>query len=652
MWVGGEAGQVPMPDEHSVHILSDSHNGELLCRTILRPAGFAVSLVGQREQAETLLAERLPDLLVIEDQFAGGKGSELGSQLLEQYPALPVILLSSAPSDTQARQTLRLGFAGCLYPPLRGQEVLQTLQAVLQRQKRLKEWVIAETRRNTGSLQKQLDGLEALQEIGRKVTSLLDLDNVLSAVVGAAVDLTGAEEGSLLLLDEASGELYMRAARNFQEDFVRTFRLPVQESLPGQVLLNARPVVLDQSTPKKIKTAYLVSSLMYVPMLLKDRAIGVLGVDNRRSGHPFNDAQLAVMAALADYAAIAIENARLYEHSEVERKKLETILSSVGDGVLVVDNENNLLLINQAARQAFGVGEPDVTGMPVQEVIHQPELLDLLSEEHENASLQTEISLLDGRVLNAHITAIPEIGLAVTTQDITHLKELDRIKSDFVNTVSHDLRSPLTAILGYVELIERVGFVNAQQSEFIRRIQLSVQNITALINDLLDLGRLEAGFDARKDLVPLAAIILYAVEGFKGRAVQKEQTIEVDVPANLPQVLGSPIRLRQMITNLIGNAIKYTPAGGKIQVTARAEENQFIFQVSDDGPGIPSADQPYIFDKFYRAGNVSAEEPGTGLGLAIVKSIVDSHQGRIWVDSILGQGSTFTVVLPVADVDL
>jgi two-component system NtrC family sensor kinase len=641
-----------MPDEHSVYILSDSHNGELLYRTILRPAGYIASLVPQPEKVKKLLEERLPDLLVVEDQFAGGKGSELGSQLLERYPALPVILLSSAPSDTQARHTLRLGFAGCLYPPLRGQEVLQTIQVVLQRQQRLKAWIVLETRRSTGSLQKRLDGLEALQAIGRKVTSLLDLDNVLSAVVGAAVDLTGAEEGSLLLLDEASGELYMRAARNFQEDFVRTFRLPVQDSLPGQVLQTARPVVMDQAVPKKIKTAYLVSSLMYVPMMLKDQAIGVLGVDNRHSGHPFNDAQVAMVTALADYAAIAIENARLYEHSEVERQKLETILTSVGDGVLVVDNENNLLLINQAARQAFGVGEADVADMPIQEVIHQPELLDLLNEEHPASPLQTEISLVDGRVLNAHITVIPAIGVAVTTQDITHLKELDRIKSDFVNTVSHDLRSPLTAILGYVELIERVGFVNTQQMEFIRRIQFSVQNITALINDLLDLGRLEAGFDARKDLVPLAAIILYAVEGFKKWADEKEQTFGVDVPADLPQVLGSPIRLRQMISNLIGNAIKYTPAGGKIQVKARAEENQFIFQVSDDGPGIPSADQPYIFDKFYRAGNVSTGEPGTGLGLAIVKSIVENHQGRIWVDSALGQGSTFTVVLPIADIDL
>jgi two-component system NtrC family sensor kinase len=466
------------------------------------------------------------------------------------------------------------------------------------------------------------------------------------------VDLTGAEEGSLLLPDEATGELYMRAARNFQEDFVHTFRIPVQDSLPGQVLQTAQPVVMDQSVPKKIKTAYLVSSLMYVPIRFKDRAIGVLGVDNRHSGHPFSEDQLIMVSALADYAAIAIENAHLFERSEVERQKLETILTSVGDGVLVVDQENRLLLINPVARQAFGLDEADLANMPIQEVIHQPELLDILNEEHSDSPFQTEITLEDGRVLNAQVTTIPEIGVSVTTQDITHLKELDRIKSDFVNTVSHDLRSPLTAILGYVELIERVGFVNTQQLEFIRRIQYSVQNITALINDLLDLGRIEAGFDTRKEVVPLAAIIQYAVEGFKNRAVEKEQEFEIDVSADLPQVLGNPIRLRQMISNLIGNAVKYTPAGGKVRVKAQAEENQIIFQVSDNGPGIPVADQPYIFDKFYRGSNVATEISGTGLGLAIVKSIVENHQGRIWVESTIKHGSTFTVVLPVTDIDL
>jgi len=260
-----------------------------------------------------------------------------------------------------------------------------------------------------------------------------------------------------------------------------------------------------------------------------------------------------------------------------------------------------------------------------------------------------EIMLEDGRVFNALLTSIEDVGVIVAMQDITHLKELDRIKTDFVNTVSHDLRSPLTAILGYVELIERAGEINQQQREFVRRVQLSVRNITELINDLLDLGRIESGFDTRKEVVQILPIINFTLENFRNQIIEKNLKLDLSAEPELPKIFGDTTRLRQMMDNLVGNAIKYTPEGGKIQVSAHEENEQLIIRISDNGPGIPPADQPYIFDKFYRAGNVSNNISGTGLGLAIVKSIVENHQGRIWVDSSLGKGSKFTVVLPIIE---
>jgi two-component system NtrC family sensor kinase len=549
-------------------------------------------------------------------------------------------------------KALRIGFTDFLCPPLRPDDVLQAVARSLQQHKKILEWSRLECRRNTKSLQQRLDGLEALQRIGRTVTALLDLDNVLTAVVDAAVELTGAEEGSLLLLDEATGELYMRASRNFQDEFVRKFRLPIRDTLAGQVLRTGKPITLDAKTPQKIKTSYLVHTLIYVPLQVHGRVIGVLGVDNRQGGHAFMEDHLTLVSTLADYAAIAIENARLYSRTEVERKKLETILTQVEDGVVVVDHDGRLVMVNHTVRAAFELGDNHFIGRPVRDVFQHPDLVDLLSDEKRAQPTRSEITLEDGRVFNAQLTPIADVGLAVTMQDITHLKELDRIKSDFVSTVSHDLRSPLTAILGYVELIDRAGPVNEQQREFIRRVQFSVNNITALINDLLDLGRIEAGFDARKEIIPLAAIINYAVEGLRSRLVERKQELNLQVAGDLPAVLGNPVRLRQLVGNLLNNAIKYTPVDGKISLSANAEAGQIILQVSDNGPGIPPADQPYIFDKFYRASNVPADVPGTGLGLAIVKSIVENHQGRIWVESTLGQGSRFTVVFPVADEEL
>jgi two-component system NtrC family sensor kinase len=572
--------------------------------------------------------------------------------VFERDPFLPVITLIESQPEADVIEAFRRGFSDYLHLPIDTNNFQEVVSRALERRRKLQERIRLEARRDTKSLRQRVNSLETIHRIGRTVTSMLEPDSVLSAVVDAAVELTGAEEGSLLLLDEDSGELYMRASRNFQDEFANTFRLPIRDTLAGQVLRSGKPLLLDEKTPRKIKTSYLVYTIIYVPLIVQGRVIGVLEVDNRQSHNPFSDYHVTLVSALADYAAIAIENARLYSHSETERNQFENILTKIEEGVIVVDHDKRLLLMNRKARDTLGVNDQNISGKRIREVIQQQELLEVLKEAPPSTPTRVEISLEDGRVFNAQISPIAEIGIVATMQEITHLKELDRIKSDFVHTVSHDLRSPLTAILGYVELIDRVGPVNELQSEFIRRIQLSVHNITALINDLLDLGRIEAGFDLRNEIVPFSAIIHYAADGLKSRSAEKLQTLLLDIPEDLPHVLGNPIRLRQMVSNLIANAIKYTPESGKIEVLARSEDGQIILQVADNGPGIPTSDQPYIFDKFYRASNVSTDTPGTGLGLAIVKSIVENHLGRIWVDSTLGQGATFTVVLPTFDKEL
>jgi two-component system NtrC family sensor kinase len=260
-----------------------------------------------------------------------------------------------------------------------------------------------------------------------------------------------------------------------------------------------------------------------------------------------------------------------------------------------------------------------------------------------------EINFDDGRVFNAQYTPIPKIGGAVTMQDISYLKELDRLKNDFIHTVSHDLRSPLTSILGYTELVERTGPLNPNQQEFLHRLQGSVQHITTLINDLLDLGRLEAGFDTRRELVQLENVLKYSLDMFETQIKKKNIKLIVDVAASLKGVRANPIRIRQMLDNLIGNAIKYTLVEGTVRVSMSMQGEQIILKVEDNGPGIPPEEQGRVFEKFYRATNTIDGVQGSGLGLAIVKSIVDSHQGRVWVESVVGKGSSFIVLLPTQD---
>jgi two-component system NtrC family sensor kinase len=334
--------------------------------------------------------------------------------------------------------------------------------------------------------------------------------------------------------------------------------------------------------------------------------------------------------------------------SETERTRLESIISNIEDGVIVLDDKKNLVLINHKAVEAFGLDKTDHTGQPVEAVIQNPDLHALLAKSGDGAVKYYELNFNDGRVFNVQHTPIPQIGSAITMQDITYLKNLDQMKSEFVHTVSHDLRSPLTDVLGYAELVERVGPLTEQQKEFVHRIQTSVHSITALINELLDLGRLDAGFDTRHESVQLESILQYSLGLFDSLVQEKNLHIKQDIANGLPVLRANPIRIRQMIENLIGNAIKYSPVGGEIDVRVQAEDRQIIFEVKDAGPGIPLNDQAHIFDRFFRGSNVS-ETKGTGLGLAIVKSIVDSYHGRVWVESVLGEGARFFVVMPASE---
>ena len=333
--------------------------------------------------------------------------------------------------------------------------------------------------------------------------------------------------------------------------------------------------------------------------------------------------------------------------SESERTRLETVINSIHDNVLIMDEENLILLVNPAMCASFGLDEKTIIGKPVMDVIQHPDLRALIMSNGNHDPLHHhEVSFPDGRVASAQLTAIPEIGYAVTMQDITYLKEVDRIRNEVVHTVSHDLRSPLTSVIGYTELIARAGSLNDNQQDFLKRIQESVQHITTLINDLLELGSIEAGLDTRREWVQLDGLLLYTLDMLQGQIKSKHIKVNTDISQSLPALRANPIRLRQVLDNVVGNAIKYSNRDGEVKISIRAEGDQVILQVTDNGPGIPIQDQAHIFDKFYRGRNMDSRE-GSGLGLAIVKSIVDAHQGRIWVESNLGQGSTFFIVLPV-----
>jgi signal transduction histidine kinase len=230
------------------------------------------------------------------------------------------------------------------------------------------------------------------------------------------------------------------------------------------------------------------------------------------------------------------------------------------------------------------------------------------------------------------------------------LKELDELKSDFVATVSHDLRAPLTFMRGYTTMLPMVGDLGEKQRDYVDKILQGVGQMSELIDDLLDLGRVEAGVGLERKPCHLGTILIEAVDGMRARAIAKEITLRLEPPQGAAVVAGDAALLRQMVANLVDNAIKYTPNGGTVAVGLSVHDQQAAIHVADTGIGIAPDDQVRLFEKFYRIKRRrdTADIPGTGLGLAIVKSIVERHGGRVWVESELNKGSVFHVLLPLA----
>ncbi len=336
---------------------------------------------------------------------------------------------------------------------------------------------------------------------------------------------------------------------------------------------------------------------------------------------------------------------------EAEHHKLEAVLANTEDVVLLVQESdaNRVILANRAACEAFGI-EGHATGRPLADISCDEILTDVFHRVKVSGKpAHAEIPLPDDRTLNAHVTPIPGVGRVAVMQDITHLKELDRMKSEFVTTVSHDLRSPLTSVKGFADLLPMAGPFNEQQMDFLNKIHHGIETITDLITDLLDLGRIEAEVNLEMQPCDLRPIVEKAITDLHNHAILKNQSLQWNIAPDLPPVKGNPLRLGQVMHNLVGNAIKYTPDGGQITVTVTREDGHVAVAVQDNGLGIPPADLPYIFDKFYRVKTKETEHiGGSGLGLSIVKSIIEKHHGRIWVRSKHGLGSVFTFMLPAA----
>jgi signal transduction histidine kinase len=369
-----------------------------------------------------------------------------------------------------------------------------------------------------------------------------------------------------------------------------------------------------------------------------------------RGPQAFEVGMLDLLAGFANQASLAITNARLLSGTEAERERLAAILDAMPEGVLVVDAEDRLQYANPTAEAMLGshfLG----AGRLVGESITPAELVTFLMESAVQPR-SLEFAGAEGRRLQGVVRSVRSadgagVWQVCVLQDVTAFRQLDELKTEFVHTVSHDLRRPLTMMEGLVHMIEMLGPLNAAQQEYARRIRLSAQQMNRLVKDLLDLGRVESGAEIRRTPVKLQEVVARVAEELKPEASAAGVRIQIHIPENLPALPADPSLLERALGNLIENAIRFNRPGGTVEVGADCSAESVVIAVQDSGIGIAPADQPRVFEKFFRAvPRDDPEHPAWGLGLAIVKTVAEWHGGKVWLESKLGQGSTFYLALP------
>jgi signal transduction histidine kinase/HAMP domain-containing protein len=502
------------------------------------------------------------------------------------------------------------------------------------------------------SLQSRLEELNRFLLVSQGVASSLDMQDAVQPVMEAVL-ATGASAVRVVMPpfgeDAEQGQTAIYALGPCKEHYAyldeQVMALAHQQE--RVVLTNVPRSRGLELNPGKTNPA----SLLAIPLRHENKNYGVLwaGYDQARL---FSETDVRFLTTLAGQAALAASNNRLFRSAEVGRQRLAAILASTPDPVLVTDQFNRLLLANPAAWQMLGVAIGTGEGQPIEKVVSQKPLLDILQVTSPD-ELSAEVTLPSGQVYLA--TASPvvadgrPVGRVCILRDVTHFKELDTMKTEFVSTVSHDLRSPLTLMRGYATMLEMVGALNEQQQGYVKKIIFGVENMARLVNNLLDLGRVEAGVGLQLETIPLYDLLERVTTPLQMQAANKNIELTVDTPKNtMPLIEADPALFQQAMYNLIENAIKYTPQGGRVDVRLKIVGDGMLFEVQDSGIGIAPIDQPRLFEKFYRGGQREArEQKGSGLGLAIVKSITERHGGKVWLESQLGKGSTFFLQVPL-----
>ncbi|MRX73111.1 response regulator [Bacillus lacus] len=504
--------------------------------------------------------------------------------------------------------------------------------------------------------------LKLRNELVHGISNTLNKQKILSSIIQTMSGIVKADRGMIATMDGKKDYAVFGISPAGAKQF-----LDHLEEGPVQRLLETKEAFTIKRRSEPGEKAYhedeQQSEDLYIPVISSNQTVEAVMLFTRYS-LPFQEQDIKEYSSLAKNASISLDKIKIFEQSEAERTMVQDILNTINEGVQLVDRNGRLIQVNEKVRTLVN----SWNGAAINGQAYEEWTADLLASVSEPESLKAFLDsgvlsedgaasenivyrLESGKVIQVYSEPLfregQKIGMVLVHRDITREYEVDQMKSEFVSTVSHELRTPLASVLGFTELMLHRELKPERQKKYLTTIYQEAKRLTSLINDFLDVQRMEAGkqtYEKRYyDVVPILNEVIDAqnVNASSHRIRLKEET-------SLTQVLGDSDKLRQVFNNLISNAVKYSPDGGEILISIFEKDGSLYINIADEGLGIPEESLDKLFTKFYRVDNSDRRRiGGTGLGLAIVKEIVKAHGGDISVYSKLGEGSTFSVTFPL-----
>jgi signal transduction histidine kinase len=539
------------------------------------------------------------------------------------------------------------------------------------------------------NLQRRLEEQNIILTFGREMNAALEEGRIFSLLLYKAMELTDSDAGAVMTVDRKRREYSLQALSGYATDVTAEDTLWASRAISwdvgvvGWVARTGQAALIPdvREAPDYLAARPETRSQLTVPILWHGEVVGVINLEST-SLNAYSDKHLHTAETLAEHAAVAIGTTRLYNEVQAQRKWFAGLVSNLPEGIVVTDVDLNVVLANPASTSYLGLDQPLPEGVPLDECLasrlepflQDPQVLTHFLERTRALDRGLSEGWVDFKDASKRLWLVgapvwdesgdSPSGHVILIRDARQEEDSEREKLGFVSVVSHELRSPLTSILGYGELLLSRDFKRDRRNDFLRVIFSQAEHLSRLVEDLINLSRLSQGrmrmYWSKATFYQVVASLSTQLDAL----MSPRHRLLIDVPLDQPPFYMDRDKLRVILNNLVGNAVKYSPGGGEVvlrgETILSVEQAQalgiptappfLLASVQDQGIGIPEEALPHVFDRFYRADNtVTRQIGGTGMGLTITKALVELHDGSIWVQSGLGQGSTFCFTLPMRD---